>query len=108
MAQENREVEPLITDNHTVHNVVHQEVLGFGGNPIVEKHMALHDALLEKGPPAQAVGQPMAGTQIQQPAGIPALQAGALPPTGQMPPGQQIQPEEAALARTMEEMGGGV
>lgn len=103
MIQENREVEPLVTDNHTVHNIVHQEALGYAGNPLVEEHMDLHNALSKKDGPS-GVEAPTAPLEAQ---------GEVLPPQGPQGPPQQGQPqgptsspEEAALMKSLSEMGG--
>lgn len=102
MTQEGRQVPVQITDNHTVHNIIHQEVLGSSGNEIVEAHMTEHSELASEAPPAGAVE---AGGSPQT---LPGPAQGVGGPVGpQTPPtSQQLGPEEAALSQTLEEMGG--
>ena len=101
MVQEGREIEPLITDNHTVHLIVHQEALGYSGNPQVEKHMSLHEALAKEAKPGEMTPP---GAQ-----GMPAMPVeGMLPDQGGQAPPQvaPVTPEEKALQRSLAEMGG--
>lgn len=106
MVQENRPIEPLPTDNHAVHNIVHQEALGQSGNKLVEDHMRIHIAL---GKRPRVTPLPNEGAQMQPspgmaeipeaalieaggPAGPPAGPSG---PAGELPPtqGTQLPPE---------------
>jgi hypothetical protein len=99
MVQEGREVEPLVTDNHTVHLIVHQEAMGAGGNEELENHMELHEALAEK--------HGAQGEREEMLEGMPAEGASAegQPPEGELPEGTA---EEQALAQSLAELGGGV
>ena len=114
MTKEKREIEPLVTDNHTIHNIVHQEALGISGNELVEKHMSLHNALIEKyGPGGQQETPEEVVAGREQLAGVPA--EGAVAPTNAplspqgLPAGPQApqSPEETALAQSLAEAGMG-
>jgi len=120
MTKEKREIEPLVTDNHTIHNIVHQEALGISGNELVEKHMSLHNALIEKyGPGGQQETPEEVVAGREQLAGVPAEGATTpmsappspqgLPAGTQVPPGPQApqSPEETALAQSLAEAGMG-
>ncbi len=100
MVQEGREVEPLVTDNHTIHQLIHQEALGMLGNPIVEKHLSLHEALAEKAPPVQ---QPQPATPV---ATIPTPGEAMGPQLPQAPQAPAGTPEEVALAEALGQIGG--
>ena len=105
ITKEGRTIEPLITDNHTVHLIVHQEALGLQGNPLVEEHMKLHQALIEKYGPGgrEETPEEMVAGREALPAGIPETPAPEAPPEagGEMPA-----PEETALTQSLAEMGG--
>lgn len=104
MLQGNDKVEPLVTDNHIVHNIVHQEALGAGGNPIIEKHMSLHEALAEKHPEGE---QAPAQTPIATPAPTPGVAGMTTPPPGAPAGGTPGSPEEAALMESLAGLQGG-
>jgi hypothetical protein len=84
MIEEGRKVDPLVTDNHTVHLIVHQEALGLIGNPLVDKHMALHEALAEK-------SRPQPRPEIPQTAPLAEPVMGMTEPA--TTPGQMMPPE---------------
>jgi hypothetical protein len=98
MVQEGRDVDPLVTDNHSVHLIVHQEISGMSSNPQLERHMDLHRSLASKSkgeapsrvepPMVEPMGAPMGGQ------GVPGVA-----PAG-------VSSEEEALARSLEELKG--
>lgn len=90
MIQEGTEVEALITDNHTVHNIVHQEALGLSGNEIVEKHMDMHIELSKKKPKEEPAT--LNAEMELSPENIPT--PGAIEPQGQPLPQEPIMPEQ--------------
>lgn len=103
MVQEGRDVDPAITDNHAVHQIVHQEAMGIGGNPQLERHMALHEDLAKKHGPS-GVEQP-AAPMAPAPRGMPT--PGAVMASPPAAPGGGS-PEEAALMQSLAGLQGGI
>jgi len=104
ITQEGKEIEPLVTDNHTIHNIVHQEGLGLNGNPLLEKHMELHDTLSQR---PEAEGQHV-NQQVMGPPAPPVIQppeALVGPPQG--PQQTAMPPEEEALMASIADLQGG-
>jgi len=104
MTHENRKVEPLVTDNHAVHILVHNEALGQSGNENVKAHIEMHLALSKKPqqpplPGEGAVIQPSPETAlIPEEASIPAMEGPQTPAGPSMPPAsQQLPPQETQL-----------
>jgi hypothetical protein len=112
------DVEPMPEDNHTIHIAIHHEAMGAEPQPLIEEHIAKHEALMA----AQATMQPPRGEggmpeQVQAPISqpIPALE-GVMPPmpgggavAGGTPMmgGAPVSPEEAALQQSLLEFTGG-
>lgn len=117
MVHEGKMPDVLPEDNHQVHLIIHQEAIGYNGNPIVEAHMASHEKYIKDGtskkasmlgglPPEQQGQPPEQGQAPQMPAQPPssglipspgAAGAGAAPPQGGSP-------EEAALMQSIQGM----
>lgn len=111
MVQEGIDVPVEVTDNHSVHNIVHQEALGIVPNELLEKHMSIHEELARKhGPrgqqpsPEEAVGQRMTTPQAPIPTpGMAGMPPGA--PPGAMPPGGMPVPPSGGVPIPPELMG---
>lgn len=113
MTKEGKMPDVAPEDNHQVHLIVHQEAIGYEGNPIVEAHMAQHEQMIQDGREGQVnrlAGLPPQQEQLppeqpEAPQSMPAMPMG-LPSPGAagigaaLPPGGS--PEEAALMQTIQ------
>jgi len=99
IVQEGIDVPVEVTDHHSVHNIVHQEALGITPNPLLEKHMALHEELAKKYGARGAAEQRMAAPVPIPTPGMAGMPAGA--PSGTPQP----TPEEQALMQSLAEIG---
>lgn len=102
MTQEGRPVDPLPSDNHAVHLIMHQD---FADHEMVANHMRQH-VEMQKTPQAPQPNQAMQemGQPMQTPPMLPAQAQGGMMGGGMT---QATPPEEQALTEALQSMGMG-